>query len=248
MMLVGRTAVVTGASGGLGRAIALALAAEGAKVIAGYARNSEAVEALVKEISDRGGVAFAVKADVSVPVEADALIREALERGGAVDILVNNAGIKRDTLLMRMKEEDWDSVIRTNLTGIFNCTKAATRPMVKARFGRIVNIASVAGLAGNAGQANYSAAKAGVIGFTKAVARELASRGITVNAIAPGAIAAGMVEDLPPEVKEAFINQIPLARLGRPEDVAAAVVFFASEGAQYITGQTLAVDGGMTMQ
>lgn len=248
MMLVGRTAVVTGASGGLGRAIALALAGEGARVVAGYARNSEAADALVKEISERGGEAFSVKADVSVPEEAEALIKSALDRCGAVDILVNNAGIKRDTLLMRMKEEDWDSVIRTNLKGIFNCTKAATRPMVKARFGRIINITSVAGLVGNAGQANYSAAKAGVIGFTKAVARELASRGITVNAIAPGAIAAGMVEDLPPEVKEAFVGQIPLGRLGRPEDVAATVVFFASEGAQYITGQTLAVDGGMTMQ
>lgn len=248
MMLVGRTAVVTGASGGLGRAIALALAAEGARVVVNYARNSEAAEAVVREISEREGEAFPFKADVSVPEEAEALIKAALDRYGTVDVLVNNAGIKRDTLLMRMKEEDWDSVIRTNLKGIFNCTKAATRPMVKARFGRIINITSVAGLVGNAGQANYSAAKAGVIGFTKAVARELASRGITVNAVAPGAIDAGMVEDLPPEVKESFVGQIPLGRLGHPEDVAAAVVFFASEGAQYITGQTLAVDGGMTMQ
>lgn len=248
MFLGQKVAVVTGATGGLGRSIVEVLARNGARVVVNYARNEAGAQELVKAVEAAGGEAFAVRADVSDPDQAEALIRAALERFGRVDLLVNNAGIKRDTLLMRMKVEDWDAVMSTNLKGAFNCTRAVTRPMLKARAGRIINIASVAGLIGNPGQANYSAAKAGLIGFTKAVARELGSRGITVNTVAPGPIEAGMLEDLPGEVKESFLKQIPLGRLGKPEDVAGAVVFLASDLANYITGQTLAVDGGLTMQ
>lgn len=248
MFLGQKVAVVTGATGGLGRSIVEVLARNGARVVVNYARNEAGAQELVKAVEAAGGEAFAVRADVSDPDQAEALIRAALERFGRVDLLVNNAGIKRDTLLMRMKVEDWDAVMSTNLKGAFNCTRAVTRPMLKARAGRIINIASVAGLIGNPGQANYSAAKAGLIGFTKAVARELGSRGITVNTVAPGPIEAGMLDDLPAEVKESFLKQIPLGRLGKPEDVAGAVVFLASDLANYITGQTLAVDGGLTMQ
>lgn len=248
MFLGQKVAVVTGATGGLGRSIVEVLARNGARVVVNYARNEAGAQELVKAVEAAGGEAFAVRADISDPDQAEALIGAALERFGRVDILVNNAGIKRDTLLMRMKVEDWDAVMSTNLKGAFNCTRAVTRPMLKARAGRIINIASVAGLIGNPGQANYSAAKAGLIGFTKAVARELGSRGITVNTVAPGPIEAGMLEDLPGEVKESFLKQIPLGRLGKPEDVAGAVVFLASDLANYITGQTLAVDGGLTMQ
>ena len=248
MFLGQKVAVVTGATGGLGRSIVEVLARNGARVVVNYARNEAGAQELVKAVEAAGGEAFAVKADVSDPGQAETLIGAALERFGRLDILVNNAGIKRDTLLMRMKVDDWDAVMSTNLKGAFNCTRAATRPMLKARAGRIINIASVAGLIGNPGQANYSAAKAGLIGFTKAVARELGSRGITVNTVAPGPIEAGMLEDLPAEAREGFLKQIPLGRLGRPEDVAGAVVFLASDLANYITGQTLAVDGGLTMQ
>ncbi|MFO7172919.1 MAG: 3-oxoacyl-[acyl-carrier-protein] reductase [Bacillota bacterium] len=247
MLLANRVAVVTGATGGLGRSIALALAREGARVILGYSRSAEAAEELAAAIAAQGGEARAVRADITRAEEAEALTEAALSAFGRLDILVNNAGIARDNLLLRMKESEWDEVLDTNLKGIFLVTRAAVRPMVKQRWGRVINIASVVGLTGNAGQVNYSAAKAGVIGFTKALARELASRNITVNAVAPGAIDAGMLHSLSEEQRQAFLSAIPAGRLGRPEEVAAAVVFLASEAAGYITGQTLAVDGGMTM-
>lgn len=247
MSLANRVAVVSGATGGLGQAISRALAAEGARVVFGYVRAADAARNLAAEIAAAGGEAVPVQADVTTAEGAEALVQAALDRYGRLDILVNNAGITRDNLLLRMKEQDWDEVLATNLRGVFLLTRAAARPMLKQRWGRIINIGSAAGLAGNAGQANYAAAKAGLIGFTKSVARELASRNITCNVVAPGAIAAGMLMQLPEAQRQAMLEQIPLGRLGRPEDVAAAVVFLASEGADYITGQTLAVDGGMTM-
>lgn len=248
MILANRVAVVTGASGALGRAIATTLAGAGATVIINYAKNSRSATELVEAIQQAGGEATAVQADIATQDGAEALIKGAVERFGKVDILVNNAGITRDQLLMRMKEEDWDAVLDTNLKGVFLCTKAVTRPMLKAKGGRIINIGSVSGLLGVAGQVNYSAAKAGMIGLTRAVARELGSRGITVNCLVPGAIDAGMLLELAPEQREAYLKQIPLQRFGRPEDVAEAVLFLAGPGAEYITGQTLAVDGGLTMQ
>ncbi len=248
MLLTHRVAIVTGASGGLGRVMAESLAREGAAVLVHYGTRAEAAEAVVAGIRERGGNAVAHRADVTDPAQAEDLVDRAVREFGRLDILVNNAGIRRDTLLLRMKQQDWESVLAANLGGVYACTRAASKVMLKQRSGRIINIASVAGLMGNAGQANYSAAKAGVIGFTKAVARELASRGITVNAVAPGAIDAGMMDDVPGETREAFLQQIPLGRLGAPEDVAGAVVFLASDLGNYITGQTLAVDGGLTMQ
>ncbi|BAD40436.1 3-oxoacyl-[acyl-carrier-protein] reductase [Symbiobacterium thermophilum] len=247
MNLSTQVAIVTGATGGLGRAISLALAREGAAVVVNYARSAEKAAGLVEEISAQGGRALAVQADVGTAEGAEALVKAALDHFGRVDILVNNAGINRDTLIMRMKESDWDDVLDTNLKGAFLCIKAVSRPMMKARYGRIINIGSVAGLAGNAGQANYSAAKAGLVGLTRAVARELGSRNITVNCIAPGAIDAGMLLELSEEQRSNYLRQIPLERFGRPEDVAAAVVFLAGPGGAYITGQTIAVDGGLTM-
>lgn len=245
MMLANRVAIVTGASGALGRAIAAALSAQGATVVVNYARNAQAADEVVRSLIGKG---MAVQADVSTAEGAEALVKATLESFGRVDILVNNAGITRDGLLMRMKEEDWDAVLDTNLKGVFLCTKAVTRTMVKARFGRIINIGSVSGLLGVAGQANYSAAKAGMIGFTRATARELGSRGITVNCVSPGAIEAGMLLELTDEQRQAYLKQIPLERFGKPEDVAAAITFLAGPGADYITGQTIAVDGGLTMQ
>jgi len=247
MVLSNQAAIVTGATGGIGQAIATALAREGAAVVVNYVRSAEKAETLVSRLTEMGAQALAVQADVSTPEGAERLVQAALDRFGRVDILVNNAGINHDTLLVRMKESDWDSVLDTNLKGAFLCIKAVTRPMMKARHGRIINIGSVAGLAGNAGQANYSAAKAGLIGLTRAVARELGSRNITVNCIAPGAIDAGMLLELNEQQRESYLRQIPLERFGRPEDVAAAVVFLAGPGGSYITGQTLAVDGGLTM-
>lgn len=248
MLLAKRVAIVTGASGALGKAIAAALAAEGATVVVNYARNAASADELVSRLTEQGGSALAIQADISTAEGAEALVKAAVDAYGRVDILVNNAGITRDMLLMRMKEEDWDAVLDTNLKGVFLCTKAVTRPMLKARFGRIINIGSVSGLLGVAGQVNYSAAKAGMIGLTRAVARELGSRGVTCNCVVPGAIEAGMLLELNEEQRESYLKQIPLERFGTPEDVASAVVFLAGPGAAYITGQTLAVDGGLTMQ
>ncbi len=248
MLLANRAAVVTGASGAIGKAIAQALAGAGAAVVVNYARNAESAQELVRSLEASGGKALAVQADIATPDGAERLIKAAQEAYGRVDILINNAGITRDTLLMRMKEEDWDAVLDTNLKGVFLCTKAVARPMLKARYGRIINIGSVSGLLGVAGQVNYSAAKAGMVGLTRAVARELGSRGVTVNCVVPGAIDAGMLLELDPEQRERYLRQIPLERFGTPADVAAAVLFLAGPGAAYITGQTIAVDGGLTMQ
>lgn len=247
MGLENKVALVTGASGGIGKAVALALAAEGADIAINYSGNTEAAEAVKAEIEKIGRKALTVKANVANSEEVEEMIKTALDHFGKVDILVNNAGITRDNLLMRMKEEDWDAVLETNLKGVFLCTKAVTKSMMKQRSGKIINIASISGQMGNAGQANYSAAKAGVIGFTKTVARELAARNITSNAVAPGFIATKMTDVLPDEVKENILKQVPLARLGTPEEIAQAVVFLASSGADYITGQVINVNGGMAM-
>ncbi len=240
-----RVAIITGASRGIGRAIALALAAEGAKVVVNYASSSGAAEDVVAAITEAGGEAIALQADVSKLEQVEAVFNQTLEKFGRVDVLVNNAGITRDTLLLRMKPEDWQAVIDLNLTGVFLCTRAVSKVMLKQRSGRIINIASVAGQMGNPGQANYSAAKAGVIGFTKTVAKELASRGITVNAIAPGFISTDMTSDLK---SEEILKYIPLGRYGEPEEVAGMARFLASDpAAAYITGQVFNVDGGMVM-
>lgn len=245
--LKGQTALVTGASRGIGRSIALALADMGANVAVNYSGNEEAANAVVSEIKARGVEAIALKANVGKSAEADALVKQVLDTWGRIDILVNNAGITRDNLIMRMKEEEFDQVIETNLKGVFNCLKAVTRPMMKQRYGRIINISSVVGALGNPGQANYVAAKAGVIGLTKSAARELASRGITVNAVAPGFIDTDMTRELPEDMREKLMGDIPLARLGKPEEIAGVVTFLASSAAGYMTGQTLHVDGGMYM-
>ena len=247
MLLANKTALVTGASRGIGRATAIELAKAGAKVAVNYAGNRVAAEEVVAQIEAAGGQAFMIQADVGDAAAVDAMVKAVVERFGKIDILVNNAGITRDNLIMRMKEEDWDAVIHTNLKGIFNCTKVVTKLMMKQRYGRIVNMTSVVGVMGNAGQSNYAAAKAGVIGFTKSMAKELASRNITVNAVAPGYITTDMTADLPEQAKTDLQSQIPLQRLGNPADVASAVLFLVSPGADYITGQTLHVDGGMVM-
>jgi len=245
--LEGKVAVVTGASRGIGRAIALKLADEGAKVVVNYSGSQAKAEEVVARIQENGGEAIAVQASVSQSEEVTALIDTAVKTFGSLDILVNNAGITRDNLLMRMKEDEWDDVLNTNLKGVFLCTKAVTRQMMKQRAGRIINISSIVGVAGNAGQANYVAAKAGVIGLTKTTAKELASRNILVNAIAPGFIETEMTDQLPEELKQGMLTQIPLAKLGQPEDIAKAVAFLASDDANYMTGQTLNIDGGMVM-
>ncbi|MFJ8261569.1 3-oxoacyl-[acyl-carrier-protein] reductase [Rummeliibacillus sp. NPDC094406] len=245
--LLGKVAVVTGASRGIGRAIALHLANLGAKVVVNYSGSQARAEAVVAEIEANGGAAIAVQANISDSDEVSMLMKKAVETYGSLDILINNAGITRDNLLMRMKEEDWDAVMNTNLKGVFLCTKAVSRQMMKQRSGRIVNIASIVGVAGNAGQANYVAAKAGVIGLTKTAAKELAARNIFVNAVAPGFIDTEMTEELPEDIKAQMLSQIPLAKLGKPEDVAKVVAFLASDDASYMTGQTLHVDGGMVM-
>ncbi|MGI0489262.1 3-oxoacyl-[acyl-carrier-protein] reductase [Pantanalinema rosaneae CENA516] len=243
--LRGKVAIVTGASRGIGRATALALATEGAKVVVNYASSSEAAERVVAEITAMGSAAIAVPADVSKADQVDQLINTTLEQWGQIDVLVNNAGITRDTLLLRMKQEDWQAVIDLNLTGVFLCTKAVSKIMLKQRSGRIVNITSVAGQMGNLGQANYSAAKAGVIGFTKTVAKELSSRGITVNAVAPGFIETDMTHDLK---ADEILKFIPLGRYGQAEEVAGMIRFLAADpAAAYITGQVMNVDGGMVM-
>lgn len=246
-MLKGKTAVVTGASRGIGRAIAIKLAKLGANIVVNYRNSVEAVQEVVKEIEALGVKVLAVQGDISSYSDVDSMMKKCMEEFGSIDILVNNAGITKDGLLMRMKEEDFDSVIDINLKGAFNCTKHVSAIMLKQRSGRIINISSVSGLTGNAGQVNYSSAKAGILGMTKAVAKELASRGVTCNAVAPGYIQTDMTDVLSDKVKDTIMNTIPLKRLGNPEDVANAVAFLASEEASYITGQIINVDGGMVM-
>ncbi|MBE9060692.1 3-oxoacyl-[acyl-carrier-protein] reductase [cf. Phormidesmis sp. LEGE 11477] len=244
--LDGKVAIITGSSRGIGKAAALALAEQGGKIVVNYARSSEAADAVVAQIAESGGEAIALQADVSKSDEVDALIQSTMDKFGRIDVLVNNAGITRDTLLLRMKPADWQAVIDLNLTGVFLCTRAVSKIMLKQRSGRIINISSVAGLMGNPGQANYSAAKAGVIGFTKTIAKELAPRGVTANAVAPGFIATDMTGDL--KNTEEILKYIPLGRYGQPEEVAGLIRFLASDpAAAYITGQVMNVDGGMVM-
>lgn len=247
MHLDGKVALITGASRGIGRSVAIDLAKAGAKVVVNYAGNVAAAQEVEQTIRLAGGEAIIVQGDVANTEAVEAMVNQVMDRFGRIDILVNNAGITRDNLLMRMKEADWDAVMNTNLKGIFNCTKTVSRIMMKQKSGKIINMTSVVGLTGNAGQANYAAAKAGVIGFTKSMAKELASRGITVNAVAPGFIATDMTSILSEQLKTELTTRIPLGRLGSPEDISAAVLFLVSEAANYITGQTLNVDGGMVM-
>jgi 3-oxoacyl-[acyl-carrier protein] reductase len=247
LQLNGKTAVVTGGSRGIGSSIAKTLAQLGANVAVNYASNSDAAQEIVREITGLGGNATAIGADVADAGAANALIQNAAKHFGTVDILVNSAGITRDGLLMRMKDEDWQRVIQTNLTGVFNCTRAVARIMARQKWGRIVNISSVVGIKGNAGQANYCASKAGVIGLTKSVAKELGSRGITVNAIAPGYIQTDMTGKLPENIKEEMLKRVVLGRPGTPEDVAWLAAFLSSDLSSYITGQIISVDGGIVM-
>ena len=246
-MLEGKTALITGASRGIGRAIALQLAAEGAKVAINFAGNTVKAEEVKAEIESNGGEALLVQADVASTEAVDEMVKKVVDAWGKIDILVNNAGITRDGLLMRMKDSDFDEVISTNLKGVYNCTKSVSKLMIKQRSGRIVNMASIVALIGNAGQTNYAAAKAGIIGFSKSAAKEFAARGITVNVVAPGFIETDMTAVLSDNVKEAMLKDIPLGRVGKPEDIANAVKFLVSEEASYITGQVLRVDGGMSM-
>jgi len=244
--LADKVAVITGSSRGIGKAAALAIASEGAKIVVNYARSSGAADEVVQAITEQGGDAIALQADVSQADQVDAMIKAAMDKFGRIDVLVNNAGITRDTLLLRMKPEDWQAVIDLNLTGVFLCTRAVSKIMLKQRSGRIINISSVAGLMGNPGQANYSAAKAGVIGFTKTIAKELAPRGVTANAVAPGFIATDMTGDL--KNTEEILKYIPLGRYGQAEEVAGLIRFLAADpAAAYITGQVMNVDGGMVM-
>jgi 3-oxoacyl-[acyl-carrier protein] reductase len=242
-----RVAVVTGASRGIGRAIALELARRGASVVVNYQKSAQAADEVVRQIESGGGRAAVFQADVSNFLQAQGLIKFAQDTFGGIDILVNNAGITRDTLVMLMSEEDWDVVQVTNLKSTFNCSKAAVKAMMRKRYGRIINVASIAGQMGNPGQTNYSASKAGQIGFTKALAREVASRNITVNAVAPGFVDTEILQTIPPEMLEAALKLVPLGRKGLPEEVAYAVAFLASDQAAYITGQVLGIDGGMAM-
>ena len=246
-MLNGKVAVVTGASRGIGRQIAISMAKEGAVVIVNYNGSAAKAEDVVKEITEAGGQAEAVQCNVSDYSAAEVFLKDIISRYKRIDILVNNAGITRDNLLMKMSEEEFDAVIDTNLKGAFNCIKHVSRQMLKQKSGRIINISSVSGIVGNAGQANYSASKAGLIGLTKSVARELASRNICVNAVAPGFIRTDMTDKLPEAVQDNAVEQIPLKKMGRPEDVAQAVLFLARDASDYITGQVLCVDGGMAM-
>lgn len=247
MDLSGKVALVTGGSRGIGREIAIELAKHGASVAISYVNNEEKAVEVVKEIQKFSVKGMCIKADVSKEEEVKKLVDAIKDELGTIDILVNNAGINRDTLLIRMNTQEWDQVIDTNLKGTYLCTRLVAKDMIKKRYGKIINIASVAGVAGNYGQANYSASKAGVIGFTKAVAKELASRGINVNAVAPGLIETDMTQALKEEVKETLIKSVPMGRLGSPKDVANLVVFLASDKSDYITGQTINIDGGMIM-
>jgi len=242
-----KVAIVTGASRGIGRAIALEFGGRGARVVVNYNQNSSAADKVVKTIMESGGEAFTHQADVSVFEQADGLVKAAIEEYGDLNILVNNAGITRDGLIMTMSESDWDDVIQINLKSTFNCCKAAIRHMLRRRYGRIINIASVSGIMGNPGQTNYSASKAGQIGFTRALAREVASRTITVNAIAPGFIQTDIWSTVPEDAQESLMDIIPLGRVGQPEEIAKAAAFLASDDAAYITGHILTVDGGIAM-
>jgi 3-oxoacyl-[acyl-carrier protein] reductase len=245
-VLQDKVALVTGASRGIGRAVAGALAAQGAVVVLA-ARDRSRLESAVAEIRGTGGVAEAVSLDVTDRASVESAVRGAVKSHGRIDALVNNAGVTRDTLLLRMKDEDWQAVLDTNLTGVYLCTQAALKPMVRQRSGRIVNVTSVVGLVGNAGQANYAASKAGVVGFTKSVAREVASRGITVNAVAPGFIETDMTAGMTDKAREAVTAAIPMGRVGQPADIAGTVAFLISDAASYLTGQVLGVDGGFHM-
>ena len=244
----GRVAVVTGGGRGIGRAVALRLAYEGADVAISYRSNNAAAEEVAEEVRAAGAQCEIFKGDVASPEDVDTLFKGAGEALGPVEILVNNAGLTRDNLMMRMKESEFDEVLRTNLKGTYLCTRAALRPMIRARWGRIVNVSSVVGLVGNAGQANYAASKAGIIGFTKSVAREVARRGITANVVAPGYVETELTSSLSEKVKDQIKGQVPVGRFAEAEEVAEVVAFLAGEGAGYVTGQTVGVDGGMTMQ
>ena len=247
MSLQGKCALVTGGSRGIGRAVCQELARQGARVAVNYAGNAAAAEETVKACQDLGTDAFAIQADVADAAACEAMVQEVLTRFGRLDILVNNAGITRDNLALSISEADFDAVLDTNLKGAFLCIKAAYRPMMKQRYGRIVNLSSIAGIRGNAGQANYAASKAGLIGLTKSMAKELAARNVTVNAVAPGFIETDMTAVLSEKIREGMLSSIPAGRLGQAEDVARAVAFFAGDGAAYITGQVLCVDGGMAV-
>ena len=248
MIEAGRVAVVTGGGRGIGRAVAVRLAKEGANVAISYRSNERAAEETAALVREAGAKCQTFKGDVASPEDVNALIKGTQEAFGRLDILVNNAGTTRDNLMLRMKEEEFDEVISTNLKGTYLCTRAVLRAMVRARWGRIVNVSSVVGISGNAGQANYSASKAGILGFTKSVAREVAARGITVNAVAPGYVETELTSGLSDEIKSSIKGQVPMGRFGAPEDISEAVAFLVGEGAAYVTGQTLTVDGGMVMQ
>ena len=247
MLLDGKIALVTGGSRGIGRAIAIALAKEGADVAVNYAGNAKAAEEVKEIIEGMGRKSITIQADISDEDAAAKMVEQTIAELGGLDILVNNAGITRDNLFIRMKADEWNAVINTNLTGLFNCAQPAAKYMMKKRAGRIINISSVSGIMGNFGQTNYSAAKAGVIGFTKALARETAARGITVNAVAPGFIATDMTAAMPEKATEKVLGMIPMGKMGQPEDIANAVAFLASNQASYITGQVISVNGGMVM-
>jgi len=242
-----QVAIVTGSARGIGREIALELARQGCRVTVNYRSEAERASAVAAEIAELGGSAIAVQADVTLAADAQALVEATLAAFGTVNVLVNNAGITRDNLVARLSDEDWDAVLDTNLKGAFHCIRAVQRTFLRQRSGRIINIGSVVGLAGNAGQANYSAAKAGLVGLTRSVARELGSRGVTANVVAPGFIESEMTSGLPPETLQGALARIPLGRLGRPQDVAGVVAFLASDAAAYITGQVIGVDGGMSL-
>lgn len=247
MELKGKAALVTGGSRGIGRAVCLELARRGACVAVNYAGNAAAAEETVESCKAMGVDAFSVQADVADAAACDAMVKEVLSRFGRLDILVNNAGITRDGLMPMLKDADWDAVLDANLKGAFHCMRAAYRPMMKQKYGRVVNLSSIVGLRGNAGQANYAASKAGLIGLTKSMAKELAGRNVTVNAVAPGFIDTDMTAALPEKAREAMLASIPMGRVGQGEDVAKAVAFFAGDGAGYVTGQVLCVDGGMAV-